>query len=186
MDSRGDDSKRSGLTQEQRFGLAVSALLTELNGEEHDILEGGMPGEEIMKDAREALREWWRVEERSDLLGLLSWLLEEGDREECEEGKDNPSSMLAWDLCRLVTAARWGAGAEYLSRDEAWDWIEKSARRIRESFVSWAEMGESFLDGYLYWSEGRSDIYDEELDDIFNDLLDPENEESPWNRVPWE
>jgi hypothetical protein len=213
------------LTTEQQFGLAVSAILAEMNGHRHDSLHCDNPGQSLKAQMREVLSGYWNVNNRQQLDETLQWLNEKGHRAEYEamhegisnagpdtadplelleeevvkkmsadERKEfkrqvacvttncpNHSSILAWDMCRLVSVARFGAGAEYLTEAEAWKWILDAAERVRTAFGSWQELSENYLVGRDF--SGFSDT-DGSVERIIQSLLDRNNAASIWNKVP--
>lgn len=213
------------LTPEQQFGLAVSAILTEMNGQRHDCLHGDKPGISLKTQALEILSSYWDVSNPEQLEETLQWLSEKGHREEYEvmhgaisnagpisdplellkeesvkqmsadERKEfqrqaacvntcrqKHSSILAWDLCRLVSVARFGAGAGYLTEAEAWQWIRAAAWKLRLAFDSWHEMSENYLVGREF--SGFSDA-EKKVERTIVSLLDANNGASVWNQVPW-
>jgi hypothetical protein len=85
-------------------------------------------------------------------------------------------------MCRLVSVARFGAGAEYLTEAEAWKWILDAAERLRTAFDSWQELSENYLVGRNF--SGFSDS-DGSVERIIQSLLDRNNAASIWNQVPW-
>lgn len=213
------------LTPEQQFGLAVSAILTEMNGHRHDCLHGDKPGLSLKSQALEILSSYWDIHSPEQLEETLQWLSEKGHREEYEvmhgaitnagpisdplellteeavkqmsagERKEfqrqaacvatyrqKHSSILAWDLCRLVSVARFGAGAGYLTEAEAWRWIRAAAWKLRLAYDSWQEMSDNYLVGREF--SGFSDT-DGTVENIVKSLLDVNNAASIWNKVPW-
>lgn len=92
------------------------------------------------------------------------------------------SSIPAWDLCRLISVARFGVGAEYLTEAEAWQWIRSTAWNLRMAFDSWQEMSDNYLAGREF--SGFSDS-DGTVENIVKSLLDANNAASIWNKVPW-
>lgn len=212
-----------GLSPEQRFGLAVGALLAQMNGHRHDCLHGDIPGQALRLTAHRVLEEAWGVDGPEALRETLRWLSEEGHRGEYEQfaralerpvpeplalldeeqargmdqaqrkefvrkvelvakHRDRHASILAWDLCRLVAVARFGAGASYLSNNEAWTWILGAAARLQETFSSWSELGANYAMGREFWGgEEGLEMYGKAQ----AWLLDSGNPDSPWNTVPW-
>lgn len=213
------------LAPEQQFGLAVSAILTEMNGNRHDCLHGDNPGLSLKSQMIEVLSGFWDVNSPQQLEETLHWLSKKGHREEYEamrkaisnagpisdplelleektvkqmsadERKEfqrqaacvtshrlKHSSLMAWDLCRLVSVARFGAGAEYLTEAEAWKWILDAAQRLRTAFGSWHEMSDNYLVGREF--SGFSDT-EGMVEQIVESLLDESNAASIWNQVPW-
>jgi hypothetical protein len=214
------------LTVKQQFGLAVSAILAEMNGHRHDSLYGDNPGQSLKAQMREVLSGYWNIKNRQQLDETLQWLKEEGHRAEYEAmlrgisnagpdadplelleeeavkkmsadekkefkrqvacvtaNRPNHSSLPAWDMCRLVSVARFGAGAEYLTEAEAWTWILQAAERMRTAFGSWRELSENYLVGRDF--SGFSDT-DGSVERIIQSLLDRNNAASIWNKVPWD
>jgi hypothetical protein len=189
------------------WALATSAILTETNGDDHTRLSS-LPLREGEAEARRILREWWGVDSREALLRTLDWLLRQGDREEAtalqaalrgdgdasllaraaphrvqwvRDHADGHRELLAWDLCRLVSVARWAYGARYLSLDETWRFILDAGAALRPYAGSWAELGALYLEGRVFWrAEGQ-----ESTQAAYARLCDPANARSPWNQIPW-
>jgi hypothetical protein len=90
------------------------------------------------------------------------------------------SSILAWDLCRLVSVARWGVGVEYITEDEAWTWILDAAQRLKSEFGSWKELGENYLLGRNFMG-----FTDSKPEKSYKKLIKGNNSSSPWNRIQW-
>lgn len=214
------------LSPERAFGLAVSAILTELNGQRHDCLLGDMPGYSLKAQMNKVLSSYWDVSNSQAIYETLQWLSEKGHRTEYEAmheamsksnciseplqlldkkvvekmsagerkgferkvacvakyGGQHPS-ILAWDLCRLVSVARFGAGAEYLTEAEAWKWIDDAALRLKAAFSSWRELSENYLVGREFWGDPAAR---EQVEIIQKMLLDKDNSMSPWNRILWD
>jgi hypothetical protein len=177
--------------------LATSALLTEVNGEEHASLTGGKG----RKQAGRTLAEFWGVTSRDELLKTLAWLRDEGhlaeylrlrvgepvsgaDSHRAAWARAHPASeadLLAWDLTRLVSVARWGFAAALITRVEAWAHILPAAERLLAAFPSWRALGEAQLRGRGYWRErGEADA---PFRSALERLCDPANQKSPWRRA---
>jgi hypothetical protein len=211
------------LSPEQQFALAVSAILTGMNGDRHDCLHGNRPGLLLRNQTRTVLSSYWNIKNSKQLIETLQWLSEEGHRAEYEamydaisnawpisnqlqlldekvvkkmrsaERKDfqrkfacivkyrlQYSSILAWDLCRLVSVARFGVGAEYITEDEAWKWILDAAQRLQSAFGSWHELGENYIVGRNFLGFPGS-----AAETVYKSLIDRNNTASPWNKIPW-
>lgn len=56
----------------------------------------------------------------------------------------------AWDLCRAATLVEWGYTAGYVTYAEALDLLIPAAQELADTFASWDEVYENFLEGY-YW-----------------------------------
>ena len=90
-------------------------------------------------------------------------------------------SALAWDLCRSSMLINEGYAAHYINAKEAWDRLMPLARRSQQSFSSWHEMADNFLDGRKIWAtDPKSDI-----PPCVELLLNPNDPNSPWNYLPW-
>ena len=65
-------------------------------------------------------------------------------------------SIVAWDWFRAGHLCRWGYVAGYITLQEAYELFEPVAVALRETFSSWDEATDNYLDGYAYW--GRIDV----------------------------
>jgi Protein of unknown function (DUF1266) len=195
-------------TPARAWGLATSALITEVNGARHDILGAGFRAE----DAAATLASAWDSTDRAGVRKALIWLESEGDRRRWESlrrafeegdpeledrafadpalrdqleiihrvGQRHPS-LVAWDLCRAVAAVRFAFAAGFLVEAESWHWIDRFSAVIRSSFNSWREMSENYIVGREF-AQGPADP---DLEAAQHRLLDPANQASPWNRIRW-
>jgi Protein of unknown function (DUF1266) len=66
--------------QQRAWALAAAALLTEQNGDRHDILAGVELSPGHVERVKRILRDWWGVTDRGGLLASLRWLEESGHR----------------------------------------------------------------------------------------------------------
>ncbi len=64
--------------------------------------------------------------------------------------------LLAWDLFRISNLVQWGYTAGYISYEEALTLLEPAAAKLCESFSSWDEAYENYLDDYNWWE--RNDV----------------------------
>ena len=67
------------------WALAASAVLTEANGQQHNMLGGGNKNDDNTKQWKKILRDYWGVENKKDLLDTLEWIEREGHRKSFEE-----------------------------------------------------------------------------------------------------
>lgn len=214
------------LSYEHKFALAVSAILTEMNGQRHDCLHGDLPGFSITTQAKEVLSSAWGVSNSIELIECLTWLKKDGDRKEYEnlvtalseigeysdplqllkpevvagmtreqkyefkretscvlQHSSQHASILAWDLCRLVSVARFGAASRYITDDEAWEWILDAASTVRNALTSWRELADNYLVGRDYSGIAHGTA---EVNTSVRKLLDKNNSLSPWNYIPWD
>jgi hypothetical protein len=94
--------------------------------------------------------------------------------------KWNNRTGLAFDLCRYVNLVNNGYAAGTLTQAEAWNLIMPMAKKTQESFASWNQMAQNFLDGREVWSGQRDPRYDA----IVSLLLNADDSNSPW-QIPW-
>lgn len=87
------------------------------------------------------------------------------------------TTVSAWDYDRLVTVARWCYGAEYITEEEAWAYINEAATRGTGDYTSWRTYFAGVMYGRVIWSEDSTftdgDIADELLEDsssIYNQV----------------
>lgn len=60
--------------------------------------------------------------------------------------------LLAWDMCRISHLVQWGYVAGYLNREEAQALIEPAAKKLQETFTTWDEVQNNWLDGYCLFA----------------------------------
>lgn len=93
------------------------------------------------------------------------------------------SRLVAWDMSRLINVARWGYTANYIRGAEAWAWIQRSARRLQESFCSWKAVGQDFILGYQFWWYSIAASYDMDLISPYKWMIS--DSQSPWVKLAW-
>jgi hypothetical protein len=171
--------------KQQRWALALSAVLSEQNNDRHDIL-GGIEGEPYQLEAvRARFADGWGIESREDLLGTLAWLEGGGHRRGYDQqhgGEPLSEGIAAWDYGRYVALCRWGYVMGYLTEVEAWQKIMPVARLMQTTYPSWREYGEHYVNGREFWSPGQSDAAS--IRAIYDDLV--VNPQSPWVQLPWD
>ncbi len=200
--------RKRALSQTQLWSLAAGGILTQLNSEGFDELRCRASPEA----SRLCLSEWWGVCSASELVPMLEWLWSEGHSKPCiqayqalrardasvvagQNGAELTSfltvhleeleatRLLGWDLCRLINVARWGYTGGYISADDAWQWLIRSAKRIQASFSSWRRLGRDFILGNEYWRLSVAPAMKVDLRPCFDWLLT--SSESPWRRLAW-
>ena len=62
------------------WALAASALLTRFNGGRDDLLGMALATPRIVREEKQALVDWWGVNNREDLLAMLQWVEDGGHR----------------------------------------------------------------------------------------------------------
>ena len=113
----------------------------------------------------------------------LSWLYSEWPKKQLEESgeeEDVCNSILAaydawsaygdaaisaWDLSRVNTIMGFGYGAGYCTYEEAMDKCLEAAKKAQESFRSWEDFNQSYLNGYAYWTGESLDDLDSSAGD---------------------
>jgi hypothetical protein len=94
--------------------------------------------------------------------------------------KFGAKSIIAWDFCRYIALCKQGYIVGYLTEDEVWGYIMSAARLLQNTFDSWEDLGENYVTGREFWSQGQGNSarwYYQKL------LKDPE---SPWEHLPWD
>lgn len=98
-----------------------------------------------------------------------------------EEAKNGYSSsgIVAWDMVRLGYVVRMAYCADYITSQEAWNYLSKATKITQQSFSSWKEMMESWELGRNFWA------YDQKAN--FKPLIDKllYEAESPWQKLSW-
>lgn len=186
------------------WGLALSAILTEMNNAHHDEL--GMWGENqhTRPWCRNTLRDFYGVEDKESFDEMVHWLSTEGHTKEARETiaslgpspiHDQPKQsiarayrqqierqgLLAWDAGRLVAVTGWGYWAGFVDEAEAWKIILGTAARVQKTYGSWREYADAYMFGRMYWSQGARH---EGTQNAYQKLLSTPT--SPWNRLPWQ
>ena len=92
-----------------------------------------------------------------------------------------PSTVIAWDLVRIVNVARWTHLCGYISVDEMWQIMEIAGKEALQHFSSWEEYGRSFVLGRGVWHGEPEDC--ETAQEIITTLL--RSAQSPWTQIPW-
>lgn len=90
-------------------------------------------------------------------------------------------SGLAFDLVRYANLVDNGFCAHYLGEEESWNLLLPMAKKAQESFASWQELGDNFLDGRAMWNDGQRDDGYAELVQL---LANPKDPASPWS-IAW-
>lgn len=77
---------KGGPTDEQRlWALAAAGVLTEANGDQHDILAGCEATPDEIEKQRLSLSKWWGIDSREDLFRSLQWIEQSGHRKHFDE-----------------------------------------------------------------------------------------------------
>jgi hypothetical protein len=86
-----------------------------------------------------------------------------------------------WDSGRLVFLARLCYDAGYISKQEAWDFIESANIMARKTFTSWNDYAKSYVLGRGMWGGAQS--ANQGIASIAEYLLEVPN--SPWVQMSW-
>lgn len=62
-------------------------------------------------------------------------------------------AIAAWDLSRVGTVMGFGYTSGYCTYEEAMDKLLEAAEKSQKLFGSWEDFNQSYLYGYIYWSE---------------------------------
>jgi Protein of unknown function (DUF1266) len=166
------------LSTAECWAIAASALLTVLNHGSHTTLSSTpRVGPGLW---RGALKQWWGIESREEAIAQIQRLRNEGHRVSMAE--DLGHEPLSWDLGRAINIVRWCYGSDYFSESESRTMMMDLARPLQQHYQSWIELGTDYVAGHDLW-KGESDS---EVDEALAQLSDPNNADSPWNRIPWE
>jgi len=65
--------------------------------------------------------------------------------------------IIAWDLFRVGTIVCMAYAAGFIEREEAYLLMEPAINLLRVNFSSWEEAVDNYLDGFVYWGNGRNE-----------------------------
>lgn len=120
----------------RRFVFGVLAMSYEVD-------PGYMP-----KHAAMAIREWYGVEDRDDLLSRIHDYVE------------GYNDSRAYDAFLGTFLARAGFGAGMLSEEESWNLAFSASRTIQTAYASWGDYGRGYLVGHLGYRKEQGDDSD--------------------------
>lgn len=112
-----------------------------------------------------------------DVCSILGLMIREGY---CT-ADEVPSTVIAWDLVRVVNVARWTYQCGYITLDEMWQIMQTAEQTALSHFSSWEEYGRSFVLGRGVWHGDPDDC--ETAQELVTTLL--HSAESPWKQIPW-
>jgi hypothetical protein len=96
-----------------------------------------------------------------------------------EEELKSVTTLSAWDYDRLITVARWCYGCDYITEEEAWDYINYAAEQGSKDYDSWKTYFAGVMFGRALWSEDSS--FSSDNKSIADELL--KNKDSIYNTV---
>lgn len=188
----------------QLWGLAVSAVINQIDGAHHDGIGGWGPGDKTVQWCTNLLSDYYGVDSRESCLKMLKYYFTEGHTAEVRiivahlpalKEHDSPKQRIvrdaslqiekhgltAWDMARAVMTAGRGFWAGYLGEAEAWQVIMTAATNVQKTFTSWRTFGVNYELGRLFWSGGGAhEPTAKAIDFLFNDPS------SPWNTLPFD
>lgn len=98
-------------------------------------------------------------------------------------GREEETSVVAWDTARAAYYAGLAYRAGYLAEHEAWAFLVRAAELARAAYGSWAEYGRAFVYGRWFWA-GHFNADMVTAEKAIADLVsDPS---SPWSTLPWD
>jgi hypothetical protein len=83
--------------------------------------------------ARAILARWWHVHGPRELDAVL------------EELADRSVPDHAWNLVRHIVVTRLGVGAGWLDRDDAWDAVRPTVRRLQRAYDGWPALAHAYV-----------------------------------------
>ena len=88
--------------------------------------------------------------------------------------------VAGWDAGRLSFIARLCCDAQYISEDEAWEYIDSAYNTAHRHFQSWDDFAKSYVIGRFIW---RGSSADDGLASIAENLVN--KPDSLWNQAGW-
>jgi hypothetical protein len=190
------------LPQDQQWILSATAILTIMTrrAPRYDCLGGGpKDAPDAEQTAKTILKNSWGIESREKLESTIEWLGSGGHTADYQKAAASPATatpaqqafitqngaqlgnkgLLAWDLGRLFAVAGWGFLAGYCNEQEAWGVSMPAADRLRATYGSWAEFGQHYRLGCLFWSADAVGQTDQILAQLGS------APDSPWKTTPW-
>lgn len=178
------------LTSHQRWMVSLAAILAERTpGHSHTLL---YPLKRVdVSTSRGRLSESWGITTTEDLHGVLHRLATTGHRTRMAASIGHPP--LAWDIARYADITRYGLASGYIDEPTAWRLLREVVEPVARTYGSWKEYADDFMTGRLAWMRALSGTDNEDWPVSQEDtaravqrLVDPMNQDSPWQRTPWE
>jgi len=96
----------------------------------------------------------------------------------------------AWDWFRMMHLVGWGYVSEYFEIEEAYDLMIPIIERIRDTFDSWEDANENYMDGFAWWSCADLSDPDESYEyyirmDIYENLKNDPPSVNLFNPILW-
>lgn len=98
--------------------------------------------------------------------------------------KLSKSGITAWDIGRYVFLCRSGALLNYITDEEAWEFMAKIGLITQKLYSSWYEYGLAYIVGRLEWLDKLTEENAKKHAKWLHNLILKEG--APWSRVPWD
>ncbi|WP_444944987.1 DUF1266 domain-containing protein [Microbulbifer sp. ZKSA006] len=93
------------LSDAQLWGLGVSSILTEMNGQRHDTLyQAGVRTEKVVSNLKHMMQRDWGIESREEYLDMLEWLANEGHNHSYMQIQDHFNTLSEKSIDALIKA----------------------------------------------------------------------------------
>ena len=96
----------------------------------------------------------------SEELIVLQTLIADGLKTDLAQVRTTTSTY-AWDVCRLVSLAKWCYWLQYISEEEMWKYLNEGAVKASSLGKDWNDYTVSFLMGRAIYGFGTEDIIDD-------------------------
>lgn len=117
---------------------------------------GGQPMDDRgQKFTRETLKDSWDISSQKELFETVDYMSAGPGFENCET-----QAARAWQLCRSMQLLGMCFAAGWCSREEMVSRSCQVGRKMQESFRSWEELCEGFLEGFYTWRLGAFGLRD--------------------------
>lgn len=177
--------------------LAIGDSLFYTNREALTSLSSARPAE----NNANILRNFWKIENRGQLLFTLNWLKYEGHSQELIRkhrfktlSKEQTllieqyphllthQGLVAWDYGRYSSLVRWAHTAGYVDALEAWELLEEIRPRLQSLYASWKEYITNYFYGRAFYdhNDPKQNIANSRTADF---LLN--NPFSRWHAIDW-
>ncbi len=93
-------------------------------------------------------------------------------------------TLRAWDLGRYIYLCRECYLLGFLTEKEAWDRIERVAKKVDELYLSWEDFGANYIAGRMFWGTGFNEAVERgnHAAEVYSKLI--YTKDSAWN-LPW-
>lgn len=117
------------------------------------------------------------ADKAEDVYPIVEYML---DNQYCTR-ETLPTTVIAWDLVRVINVARWTYQCGYIDLPEVWQIMRQAVDVATRTFSSWEEYGLSFALGRGVWHGEEDDC--QPAYEVVTTLLNEET--SPWKQITW-